>query len=120
LGRFGLSAAEVVALSTQGFVGQETRGGCTVFRLRYRMHGEVRTRYLGTDPIVAEQVRRALVQLHSAGALNRALRRLARNIGTKLSGVKAELAPQLEQAGFYFHGQAIRRRRRVNDGNIRK
>ncbi len=120
LGRLGLSATELATLATQGFVGRETRGDCTVYRLRYRVDGKVRTRYLGTDPALAEQVRRALVQMHEADTLSRALRQLARNIGDKLSGVKAELAPHLEQAGFHFHGQAIRRRRRANDDSVRK
>ncbi len=106
-----LSPEELDALRTQGFIRREARGRCMVYTLRFRVQGKVKVHYLGTDPEVAEQARRELAQVQSTSCLNRALGKLAQGISKKLRRVKAELSPLLEQKGYHFHGQAIRRRR---------
>jgi hypothetical protein len=80
--------------------------------LRFRgPSGEQRVRCLGSDPAIAEQVKRELAELQTNRRLKRELRKLEKQAREKLRGIRDKLAPQLNQAGFHFHGMSIRRKR---------
>lgn len=66
-------------------------------------------RYLG-DAERASQVRRELALLQRERAAERELAQLRREARRLLRDSKRELAPLLEDRGFYYHGLAIRRR----------
>ncbi len=113
LARLALTPAELAAIRRQGFVGCERRRGRVIFKLRFRMppEGKQCVRYLGRDPAMAEALRQELAQIQMIRRLDRELRKLNRQIGRKLRSGKERVAGQLEQAGFHFHGSAIRRKR---------
>ena len=113
LARLGLTAEELQAVRRQGFVAREHRRGQLVFKLRFRMPpaGKQHVRCLGSDTAVAEAVRQELAQIQRPRHLDLQLGKLRPQIGQKLRSDKARLAVQLEQAGYYFHGLAVRRRR---------
>jgi hypothetical protein len=113
LARLGLTAEELTAIRRQGFVARERHRGQLVFKLRFRMPpaGKQQVRYLGSDTAMAEAVRRELVQIQQPRDLDLQLGKLKQQIGQKLRSDKAKLAVRLEQAGYHFHGLAVRRKR---------
>lgn len=112
LSSIGLNAEEFAALRRQGFVSQENRRGRAYYRLRFRMpSGKQCMRYLGHDPAVAKQAEEELAQLQADRRVDLELGKLIRQAGQKLRATKVKLTPQLEQAGYHFHGLAIRQLR---------
>jgi hypothetical protein len=112
LERLGLTAAEIAAVARQGFVSAERRKrSMTVYKLRYRFAGRQRACYLGTDAAFAALIKTALARHPRAHRLNAELRALAREARRRLREAKQKLVPGIEQAGFRFHGYAVRRRR---------
>lgn len=110
---YGLTAEQLCALRRQGFVSRECRGAGRkeIYKLRFRWQGRQQVRYLGTDPGAAAQVRAALEQWQSAARRRREAQRAARQARRTLRAAKRQLAPRLAEAGFAFHGLAIRRTR---------
>jgi hypothetical protein len=109
-----LTTEEMAALRRQGFVSQEHRRGRVFFKLRFRLSpGRQCVRYLGSDPAVAEEVRKELLEMQMARSMNRELSKLAKEAGQKLQSSKETLAPALAEAGYHFHGLSVRRKRIV-------
>jgi hypothetical protein len=110
--RLGLGVEEVAALKEQGFVRGEVRGqGLVVYKLRFRLAGRQRVKFLGRDAAYAAWVTRELAILQQPRTRDRRLKQLTRDAGRKLRQSKELIAPLIEQAGFQFHGFAIRRPR---------
>jgi hypothetical protein len=108
----GLTAEELRALRHQGFVSQERRGpGQLSFKLRFRCGGKQRVRSLGKDPAFVACVNRELAHFQARKRLDRSLVHLIRDASKRLRQAKQRLAPLLAEAGYAFHGQAIRKRR---------
>lgn len=112
-----LYAEELVALRRQGFISAERRrpGGTVLFKLRLRIDGRQRTRYLGTDLSFIERVRSELATLQAATKRDRKLEQAVRRARVALRAAKAALAPYLIAAGYRYHGLTIRRRRPHNE-----
>jgi hypothetical protein len=66
---------------------------------------------LGTAPAFADQVRAELGRLQHRALLHRQIKRLARTAKCKLRTARDRLEPLLNNAGFAFHGLAVRRPR---------
>jgi hypothetical protein len=112
LARLSLSSEQLDALRTQGFVHVQRRaGGKSCFKLRFRFRGKQLVRYLGNDPLRAEQIRDALAQ-HQI--VHRKLRRLARDTqqaNRMVREAKKKLLPYVERLGYKFHGFDLRMQR---------
>lgn len=115
----GLGDLELAALSRQGFVSPEQRGPhrAVTHKLRYRIQGRQRTRYLGSDPGFLEQIRRELTELQRPVRRARNLQKAVREAWRGLRQAKSTLAPLLEAEGWSYHGLTIRRRRTPAPGN---
>ncbi len=113
-GRLQLAPAEVAALTQQGFVSSERRGpNSLVYKLRYRLQGRQRVRYLGTCALTARAIEQELQQLQRTRHERRQLLQLHALMRRQLKAGKAALRPLLQSAGFAFHGFAVRRKRSV-------
>jgi hypothetical protein len=112
LANLGLTLDELAALRRQGFVIREPRRrGNAVFKLRFRLAGRQRVIYLGTDPEQAEAVERELAEWQHSRRQSLEFARAHRTVAHALRASKSRLEPLLEQAGYHFHGRAVRRRR---------
>jgi hypothetical protein len=111
LAQLGLGADELEALRRGGFVARERRRGRVYYRLRFRVAGTQVTRYLGSNPDFALQVRRAIEQWQVPRRLDLQLGRLAREASRRLRRAKQRLAPEMRTHGLVFHGLSIRRKR---------
>ena len=109
LNRLALSDEELVALTRQGFIRSERRGGKTIIRLRYRVHGRQRVRYVSPGDAAALEAELRLLQRRVRARRRLAgLAALARKV---LCYRRSTIAPILEARGYHFHGHQIRRRR---------
>ena len=106
-----LPASEVEALTRQGFVSAERRGSQTYFKLRYRVSGKQRVRYLGSDARVADEVAAELRRLQQGRRTMLELNRAARHVRSGLRDCKRKWQPVFVQLGFRFHGRTLRKRR---------
>ena len=112
LHELSLDPEEFATLRQQGFVSCERRCGRTYFRLRFRMpSGLQRTRYLGCDPGTAARVEDELAELQAARHVELELGKLTREANRRVRSIKEKLASRLEEAGYHFHGMAIRQQR---------
>lgn len=112
LSRLGLSHADLEELKSQGFVGAQSREPSRpCFVLRFRSGGRQKVRYIGTDPVRAEQIRRELAALQEERKHELELGRLTRQARRMLRETKVALEPVLNATGYIFHGRAIRRPR---------
>jgi hypothetical protein len=112
LDELGLSASDQAALARQGFISREIRGSrSAIYKLRFRVDGRQRVRYLGTDASGIRRVQEALHELQEDRRLERALSRRHRDVAQLLRENKRRLAAPVAVAGFRFHGRAIRRPR---------
>jgi hypothetical protein len=110
----GITAAELLALQRQGFVSAERRGAQSqIYKLRFRLLGRQRVRYLGADPSAAAVIQGILRELQQDRRLRKQIRIACSNAAQTLRETKRQLEPLLELYGFKFHGQAIRRPRRT-------
>ena len=112
LERIGLTAQEIATLRQQGSVCVETRGrNSSIYKLRFRMDGFQRMRYLGTDAAFAAAVREELKSLRRVQDSAKKLRSLKRDAHKLLRQSKSRSIDALEPMGYAFHGFDIRRRR---------
>ena len=117
----GLTPEEIAQVKLQGFVSREQRGtNTTVFKLRYRLDGRQRTKYLGTDVDRAIIIEQQLKKLQSARELNKKLRALNRKAAQLLRKIKPRLEPLVAQMGLRFHGRVLRRSRTIAVGGNTK
>lgn len=107
-----LSPADHDSLARQGWVSEQIRpSGATTYKLRWRIEGRQRVRYLGSDPAVAAHVRAVLIDMRCARRTERALAQLLRQARFQLAAIKRQLAPDLETIGYAYHGYTARRTR---------
>lgn len=111
LAALGLVADELEALRRQGSVVREVRGRTIVYKLRFRLRGRQRTKYLGTDGERAARIARILQDLQRLRCIRRRLKEAVRESANGLRIAKRRLEPILESAGIRFHGFLPRRRR---------
>ena len=110
--RLNLTSEEWAAIRRQGFVSREQHRGQTVFKLRFRTQDKRQhVHSLGRDPCVALAVQAELAEVQRLRRLDLRMGKLEQQINRKLREQRKNFAPQLEQAGFYFHGSEIRQRR---------
>ena len=120
LGRLGLTAVDLAALAAQGFISAEYRSRGPrrygpIFKLRWRLGNVQKVRYLGRNPVLAEQVQVALAVWQAPHRAQRESAALLRSARRTLRAAKAGAAPQLAREGRYLHGYAVRRRRHSGD-----
>jgi hypothetical protein len=112
LATLGLLAEQIAALAKRGSVCAEVRSNGQVYhKLRFRVDDRQHVRYLGNVPEFIEQVKAEIEQLQQRTRLRRELRHLTRAARQKLRASKSRLEPLLVDAGFRFHGMAVRKRR---------
>jgi hypothetical protein len=119
-GKLGLTGEDLAALAEQGFVSAEYRfRGHRRYgpfhKLRWRVAGRQRVRYLGRNPILGERVRLALAAWQAPRRTQRVSAALLHSVRRALRAAKAAAAPQLACEGRYLHGYIARRRRRDDD-----
>ncbi len=122
LGRLGLTAGDLASLAAQGFVSSEYRSRGNrhygPFRkLRWREGRCQRVRYLGRNPVLAEQVQAALTVWQAPRKEQRASAALLRAARRALLAARTA-APQLAREGRYLHGYSARRRRAGRPGDV--
>lgn len=103
--------AERLALRSNGFVCSEERSYCQVYKLRFRVAGRQRVRYVGSAA-AADQIRQELAVWQAGTRAKRALRQAQHEARRAIRQIKPYLAPLVQAAGLKFHGRAIRRPRR--------
>src|SRR3954462_11281945 len=108
--RFALSAEEIGALTRQGAIRSEKRGGKTIFRLRYRVDGRQHVRYISPNNAAALEAELRLLQKRVRAC--RYLNSLAALARQALRDRRLTLTPILQARGCHFHGHQIRRRRK--------
>ncbi len=112
LRRLNLTADQMSALSTQGFVARERRcGRRDIFKLRFRIDGKQIVRSLGTSATNAAWVAVAVKVLQRRMRAQRELRKLEGELWKYLKATKTSLRPAFELAGYRFHGMCVRRTR---------
>jgi len=110
----GCGEQELAALCRQGFLSREQRTPeqAPIYKLRYRMGGRQRTRYVGSNLVFVEQVRNELAVLQAAAKRAHKLQQLLRQARRALRRAKSKVAPLLvAESGYHYHGHAIRRKR---------
>jgi hypothetical protein len=107
-----LTEQALAALRTQGFVRAEPHGRKQIYKLRFRLDGRQRVRFLGDDEELARAVQDELEKIQREVRDRREFANLRRRTRRTLSESKFALEGLLEEHGFHFHGQAIRKRRR--------
>ena len=103
-----LDPEQLLALHRQGGLSRERRRGRTYHKLRFRVGGRQRVKYVPATKLAA--VATELVRLQSSTLRSRALMRRDREARRALRDAKAALVPRLT-GGLYFHGHTIRQRR---------
>lgn len=113
LRRLGLGCAELKVLRRKGYLTQDDRGHGHggYWRLRFRRDGRARAVYLGRDEALVEQVRRELDELQHEHQENRQIAKLTVQGNKALRAAKLRLEPVLQQLGFHYHGDVVRRKR---------
>jgi hypothetical protein len=112
LSRLTLTESDLRALRRQGHVAAERRNNRTIYKLRFRVAGRQKVRYLGSDPEVAKSVAEELRGLQRPTRQERALRRLLTEVARYRRDFKAALIPHVQEIGCTFHGFEIRRPRK--------
>jgi hypothetical protein len=112
LDQLRLSPADLAALSLRGTVRPEIGyRGFVIYKLRFRVDGKQRVKYLGKDPDFAAAVEAELRELQFERNRRR-YRRANRSAAIQsLRTFKRLVEPLLAEAGYHFHGYAIRRRK---------
>jgi hypothetical protein len=115
LSGLGFGENDLAALRRQGFVSCEQRRPehAPIYKLRYRIQGRQRTRFLGNNLAFLDAVRRELAELQQAIKGDRQMRRVLRQARRGLRQAKSTLAPLLAEQGYSFHGRVLRRRRQA-------
>jgi hypothetical protein len=110
-----LTAGEFEELADQGFVCEERRAHRTYYKLRFRCGGKQAVRYIGSADRAAI-VNNELSILQTESKIMRDLKARVRIANKILREVKRTMEPALNANGFVFHGLAIRRPRRRQNG----
>lgn len=118
LASLGLTPEAWETLVHRGNLCAESGRTGTVYKLRYRIEGKQRSRYVGKVPEFVAQIRRELTELQADTRSRTRLRQLEEEALQCLRTTKQLLTPLLPAAGRVFHGRAIRRQRRNETGNL--
>jgi hypothetical protein len=108
--KLGLNEDELNEIAFQGFVCQEKRRDRVYHKLRFRIGGKQRVRYIG-DAEAARKVGEELSVLQEHLRHFRHVAALRRVVREQLQASKQALEPYLKARGLYYHGQSIRKRR---------
>jgi hypothetical protein len=79
--------------------------------LRFRFHGRLRTVYVGRDQQRIQEVSAELESLRYRVRFGRQAERLAKAGRRTLRAAKRRVATALQELGYYYHGDAIRKSR---------
>jgi hypothetical protein len=82
------------------------------YRLLFRIDGRQHSRYLGTDPAFADEIRCLLAHMQAPLREGRTLTRCRAQLRAALRLQKRELDGQLRRLGLYLKGSEIRGRRK--------
>jgi len=115
LSKLRLPERAMESLRTQGFVCAEPRSRKQIYKLRFRLDSRQHVRFLGDDAEVAREVQAELNTLQREILSRRQFAELRRGLRNVLKQSKVSLQGLLEERGFHYHGQAIRRRRKATD-----
>lgn len=105
-----LCEEDFLALGHQGFVSKELRRNRTYYKLRYRVRGRQRARYVRADQVAT--VEDELCQLQAQVRLHKRVRAHVRQARSLLRATKQKHRDLLAEDGHAFHGYEIRRSRR--------
>lgn len=81
------------------------------WRLRFRLDGRARTVYLGRDAQLVAAVRQELNELQQERDQTRRIAHIAASAKKTLKDAKQRLEPVLQQLGFHYHGDVVRKKR---------
>lgn len=110
---------EIEHLRRQGYVTREPRGRSSqVAKLRYRVNSAQRVKVLGSDERLIEQVVLELEALQVQRRRTLALRRACQEARVLMRSTKAKMAPLVGVVGMHFHGNAIRKSRKLQTGSL--
>jgi len=100
-------------LRRKGYLTQDDRGRGHggYWRLRFRFDGRARAVYLGRDEVLVEHIRRELKELQQEHQENRQIAKLTAQGNKALRAAKRRLEPVLQQLGFHYHGETMRKMR---------
>lgn len=107
LAALGFVGEDLALLARQGFLCLETRRTKSYTKLRFRRDGQQHVKYVATANRAAVQCELEILQLTIR--TRRDLAQLIRSARTILRNAKSALQPLIEQRGYQFHGQAVRR-----------
>lgn len=97
-------------------MGEERRGTQTYYKLRFRRAGTQVVRYVG-DADQAAIVRKELAILQAETKVMKQLKAKVKIANKMIREAKRTMEPVLQANGFVFHGLAIRRPRRRQNGS---
>jgi hypothetical protein len=106
LSALGVSAAELTAIAAQGFLNSERRGDQTNTKLRFRINGKQRVKYI--RPQTLTTVKAELEQLQASKHLRAALRAQTKEARRYLKEAQLVLDAMLANEGLHFHGRQLR------------
>jgi hypothetical protein len=109
--RLDLEPGDLRLLRLQGSICPDRRGKHTYFKLRFRRAGRQVVRYLGRDAARVAAIRAELRRLQAGTRRRRELAALSKRCAKFLRATKVVLEPMLNEHGFFYHGQAIRKSR---------
>jgi hypothetical protein len=104
----GLTSEELLTLSRQGTLFADAAGR---HRLRFRIDGRRRTKYVGTELPFIEQIRRELAYLQADVRRERRLSPQVRHARQCLRRIKSRVAPPAIPLGFHIRGSELCRNR---------
>jgi hypothetical protein len=110
LSGLGLRVDAPSALAQQGFLSVDRRGDKQYAKLRFRLHGKQRVKYV--RPEHRAEVSAELERLQAGPRLRSALRAESRKVRSIVKESEATLQAALEKSGFHFHGRKLRLTRR--------
>lgn len=114
LARLRISPDDYQALAQQGFVSAEYRERDgrrygPYFKLRWRLHGLQKVRYLGRDADKAARVSAVVANLQRSVQLAREASRALAEVRQRMRKMRDSLEPHLAEHGLRFHGYVARR-----------
>ncbi len=111
LDQLKLTPAQMMAVAATGYLVTDDRNRRTYFKLRYRMSGRQKVKYIGANVEKAAKIQAELRLLQQRRNAERNLRRLNERARAHLKAMKRKLEPTLQEFGLTFHGLAVRRPR---------
>lgn len=116
LRQLGLGDEELNSLRNKGYLTQDDRGHghAGYWRLRFRHDRRTRTVYLGRDAGLVARVQQELSLLQTPFRLRRQCTLASQEGSQLLRDVKKRLGPLLQEIGFHYHGDTLRKTRGIS------